>query len=62
VAQGLDDVNRHGEMGGQVRTLVTGATNGRGEAIARQLANHGCTVVLVGRSDERLTHAGERMQ
>lgn len=49
-------------MGGQVRTFVTGATNGRGEAIARQLANHGCTVVLVGRSDERLTHAGERMQ
>jgi NAD(P)-dependent dehydrogenase (short-subunit alcohol dehydrogenase family) len=43
------------------RAIVTGATNGIGEAIALQLAREGLTVTLVGRSDERLEAARERI-
>lgn len=42
--------------------VVTGATNGIGEAIARRLASEGLTVTLVGRSDERLRAARERIE
>lgn len=44
-----------------MRAIVTGATNGIGEAIARRLAGEGMTVVLVGRSDERLDAARARI-
>jgi NAD(P)-dependent dehydrogenase (short-subunit alcohol dehydrogenase family) len=44
-----------------MRAVVTGATNGIGEAIARRLASEGLTVTVVGRSDERLQAARERI-
>jgi len=34
--------------------LVTGATDGLGKALARELASRGATVLLHGRSDTRL--------
>ncbi len=41
--------------------MVTGATGGIGEAIAHHLAADGMTVVMVGRSDQRLRQARQRI-
>ncbi|WP_211228535.1 SDR family NAD(P)-dependent oxidoreductase [Glycomyces tenuis] len=41
--------------------VVTGATSGIGEAIARKLAAEGMRVALVGRSEERLGQARRRI-
>lgn len=42
--------------------VVTGATGGIGTAIARRLAEQGCTVTLVGRGEQRLRDAAERIR
>ncbi|WP_433286798.1 SDR family NAD(P)-dependent oxidoreductase [Pseudonocardia sp. CA-142604] len=44
-----------------MRAIVTGSTNGIGEAIARRLTSEGLTVVLVGRDDARLRSARDRI-
>lgn len=41
--------------------LVTGATSGMGEVIARKLAQMGATVIIVGRSRERGTETLQRI-
>ena len=46
---------------GERRAVVTGATSGIGEAIARSLAASGWTVVIAGRSSARLSQARDRI-
>lgn len=41
--------------------MITGATSGIGEAIARRLATAGMTIVLIGRDDHRLDQAKWRI-
>ena len=48
-------------MSTQVRAIVTGASNGIGEAITCALAAAGVTVVMIGRDDQRLIAARERV-
>lgn len=47
-------------FGGKI-AVVTGAGSGMGEATARLLAERGATVVLAGRSEERLRTAADRI-
>lgn len=42
--------------------LVTGSSRGIGRALARGLAQAGCTVVLNGRDGERLTEAAAELR
>ncbi|MDP2653446.1 MAG: aminotransferase class V-fold PLP-dependent enzyme [Candidatus Omnitrophota bacterium] len=43
------------------RALVTGASRGLGEAIALELAKQGCSLILVGRDQQRLEALRERL-
>lgn len=45
-----------------MHAVVSGATSGIGEAIARRLAGEGLTVTLLGRDDDRLRKARERIE
>jgi hypothetical protein len=44
------------------KAIVTGASTGLGAAYAEELAQRGCSLVLVARSAERLQALGERLQ
>jgi NAD(P)-dependent dehydrogenase (short-subunit alcohol dehydrogenase family) len=55
----VDSVNLEG---GVMRAVITGASGGIGAAIAERLAREGMSVVLVGRSTERLTDAARRIE
>lgn len=44
-----------------MHAVVTGATNGIGEALARRLASEGLGVTIIGRNDERLHAARDRI-
>ena len=41
------------------RAIVTGASRGIGYAIAKELANSGCNVVITGRNEETLKKAAD---
>ncbi|MGC1299928.1 MAG: hypothetical protein WA869_33300 [Alloacidobacterium sp.] len=43
------------------RAILTGATSRIGEVIARRLATQNVTLVLIGRSDDRLATARRRI-
>lgn len=44
------------------RAIVTGATSWIGGAVARRLAAQNMTVILIGRSDDRLAMARRRIE
>jgi len=43
-------------------TLITGASGGLGEAFAKQLADRGCNLVLVARSEDKLKMVAQRLE
>ncbi len=44
------------------RTILTGASGGIGQALARELANHRARLALVGRQEERLASLAKELQ
>ena len=44
------------------KAIVTGASRGIGFAIAKELAQNGCSVVITGRDIETLQQAAEKME
>jgi uncharacterized protein len=42
--------------------LITGASGGLGEAFAEQLAQRGCNLVLVARSEDKLKNVAQRLE
>ncbi len=49
----------HGRQLSEMHVLITGASSGLGAAMARQLADGGGTITLVGRDDQRLSKVAE---
>src|SRR5580765_7535378 len=50
----------HGRLEGKV-AIITGATGGIGEATAKRYLEEGASVMLLGRSEEKLRQTRERL-
>ena len=49
------------ELGSGTRVLITGASRGIGESLARAFADRGCRLGLVARSEGELTKLAESL-